>query len=265
MHHASFRSVDFQRSLADEPLAFCVDCHAPLARSREDVTGLDEGVGCASCHQTTALHAERPASEKPTTVTCKGCHEFAFPGKAETMQRTATEHARSEFAGVGCVGCHMPTAPGHHRSHVFAASRDPGRLREAIAMDGIARVPGGVQVRVRSVGVGHAFPTGDLYRALRVRVWTEDDEGRVLSDDDAELTRVFRDSRAGAGTASRVEERDDRLQGEPRALVFLVSDEKRVRRVHVTITYDRVADVRQGIRTLFDSTVLVDTFQELSP
>jgi len=267
LHHASFRSPDFQASLAEEPLDFCVRCHAPLAAGADDARGKDEGVGCASCHERAREHALRPRAERATTGACDACHDFAFPraGKGgERMQRTAEEHARSDFAAVPCADCHMPRARAHARSHAFAASRDPAKLRAAIAVVPPRLVPEGVEVVVRSVGVGHAMPTGDLFRALRVRLWTEDADGRVLSDDEAWLTRVFRDDRGG-GSVSAVEIRDDRLSGAPRALRFALPAGARPRLAHVIVTYDRVASVRHGVRTSFGETVLVDTAQELSP
>jgi hypothetical protein len=266
LHHASFRDPDFQLSLREEPLDFCVRCHAPLASTTANARLLDEGIGCQSCHEGSGRHAAHPLVEKPTTRACCGCHEFAFPGRDERMQRTVAEHAASPFANVSCTACHMPAAATHTRSHRFAASRDAPALRAALDVEPLRRAPDGFELRVRSVGVGHAFPTGDLFRRVRVRLWCEDREGKVLSDDEESLTRVFSDAPERQGSTARVEVRDARIAaGETRTLHFAVPEVALVHRAHLVVTYDRVAAVRAGISTLFGSSVLFDTTQEFQP
>ncbi len=265
MHHASFRDADFQRSFRAEPLDFCVRCHAPRATGRDDQAGLDEGVGCASCHDGTVAHAAHPARERPTTRACDGCHEFSFPGRPERMQRTVAEHAGSRFALASCASCHMPATATHARSHGFGITRDPERLRASIAMDPVRRIPGGLEVRLRSVGVGHALPTGDLFRALQVRLWTEDRSGNVLSDDEAWLARTFAGDPGTASPAGRTEVRDDRIVEESRSVPFVVEQAAKVTRAHVVVRYDRVATVHGDAREVFDSTVLLDVEQDMAP
>jgi hypothetical protein len=266
LHHASFEDADFQRSFREEPLAFCVSCHAPLASSQQDSAHLAEGIGCSSCHGHSAEHAADPARERPTTQTCDRCHEFSFPGRADRMQRTVEEHGRSPSSGAPCASCHMPSAATHRRSHRFAASRDETVLRAALAVDPLRRTPNGIDVVMRSLGVGHAFPTGDLFRSLRVRLWSEDASGRVLSDDEASLTRVFRDDRGAAVSTEAVEVHDERIvPGEAKALHFAIVDVAHVARAHVRVTYDRVAAIHEGVPILFGSTVLVDATREFLP
>ncbi len=63
--------------------------------------------------------------------------------------------------------------------------------------------------------VGHAFPTGDLFRRLHVRAWAAGEDGAVLGLSERFLPRHFeREPRKGA-----VERGDDRLFG--RATVAL--------------------------------------------
>jgi hypothetical protein len=60
----------------------------------------------------------------------------------------------------------MPRS-GSHRSHRFAASRDPDTLRRAANVTA-TRTNEDVVVRFVPRDVGHAFPTGDIFRRLRV-------------------------------------------------------------------------------------------------
>ena len=100
---------------------------------------------------------------------------------------------------------------------------------------------------------------GTRSRALRVHVWTEDAGGAVLSDDAVWLERSF-DPRGGAGAR---EIADTRLGDAPRRLSFVTADAPR--RAHVVVTYERVTAVQQGIRTVFDSTILADVSTEFAP
>ncbi|MFO0675523.1 MAG: hypothetical protein U0169_03255 [Polyangiaceae bacterium] len=73
---------------------------------------------------------------------------------------------------------------------------------------------------MRTVGVGHAFPTGDLFRRLRVRAWTEDAEGRLVAEKETLLSRVF-DHDAAPGTPRT--KSDTRIEGR-RTLVLELDD-----------------------------------------
>jgi len=138
---------------------------------------------------------------------CKNCHEFAFPDSALRrspllMQSTVSEHAASSAAAQTCADCHMPvtlTRPGErpHRDHRFRASRDPEFLRRALTVSA-QRGPGVVRFTLRSQGVGHAFPTGDLFRRLEVGVEVVADDYRVLQRSTALLTRHFKPDGAGS-------------------------------------------------------------------
>jgi hypothetical protein len=54
-HGRAFTNAIFQREYRDQPLEWCVHCHAPLREQLAEVRAgggplADEGVGCASCH-----------------------------------------------------------------------------------------------------------------------------------------------------------------------------------------------------------------------
>lgn len=185
--HASAHTNPLYRvGLSVEPSAFCVNCHSPLRAQVAEVDPLqldaptpraDEGVTCAVCHVRegdviSAAGAGYPghgdrAEPIDSPDFCAGCHEFPMPhfvpgGWEATdvpMQSTASEHRRWD-GPESCVDCHMPQG-----RHVFRGAYDLPFLRGALHTEVVEG-----SLRLRSVGVGHAFPTGDLFRHLTVEV-----------------------------------------------------------------------------------------------
>ncbi len=205
LHRRSHDVPEFQRAYAREPQAFCRRCHAPEADAERDGAAL--GVACVTCHVTesdvlaapahggSAPHALRRDARFATDAACASCHEFAFPRNAATpMQATVTEHAASAFADVTCAACHMPTVAtsrGSHRSHAFAASRDPSSLREAVRASARRVSDSAIEIVVAPGRVGHAVPTGDLFRRLLVSAQAVDAEYVVVADASTPLGRKF--------------------------------------------------------------------------
>ncbi len=202
----------FQASYTREPDAFCRHCHAPRMRAGNatpDARARREGVSCAVCHvragqvlnprRTLAdatprdhAHAFTLAPVLGESAFCGGCHQFDFPSRrdargavthaGEPMQDTLGEWSRSDLArrGETCASCHMPlrrNALGAvYRSHDFSVMRDPGRLRAALRVRVTARASRAetaVSLRLEGGVIGHAFPTGDLFREGEVRAWVE--------------------------------------------------------------------------------------------
>ena len=188
-HRSSFVDESFTRAHAIEPLAFCRRCHAPTTSARRMPSELaaDMGVACTSCHVIDgALHAAPGNGDGPHALVrtaafanadaCARCHEFDFPDSSlrttpEPMQLTIAEHAESPFAAIACATCHMPwRGEGEtlHRSHEFSASRDPAMVRSAVIVDASRTSATTVEVALAPGIVGHAFPTGDLFRRVAV-------------------------------------------------------------------------------------------------
>ncbi len=239
LHRASFTDADFQRAFAREPLPFCEQCHAPRTR--------EEGVSCIHCHELDRS-VSRTGRHAPTrAVPCSRCHEFDFPDAPLAMQSTASEHARSEFSTRACAECHLPRRAGH-RDHRFAVTRNAAWLRGALAPVTTHRDGDQIVVTLQSRGVGHAFPTGDLFRRLRVRYWSEDAAGTVLVFEERLLGKRYeRHHGVGDGVtdtrlAPRREERFP-AQGV---------------RGHVSVDYERVAAPTVHDAELFDSITLAE-------
>lgn len=221
LHRASHSDAAYQRAFALEPLPFCTACHAPEAspESPEPVRAA-LGVGCVTCHE-----------RGRATRSCASCHEFDFPDGHAKMQLTATEHRASRHRDRSCTDCHMPKrgGSGGGADHRWASSRDETWLRRAARVDAV-RTNSGVTFRFAPRDVGHAFPTGDLFRRLRAVV-----EVDGVPDASAE---VVLSRKTKLGTV-----RDDRLfvDGAAREVdVAVAASSMRGRVVRWRVLYERV-------------------------
>jgi hypothetical protein len=214
LHRRAHVEPAYQRAFAIEPLPFCQGCHAPEAAPDRAVPPAlaDLGVGCVTCHDTGAgvlagdssiahhaPHAVVRDARFASSDGCAGCHEFRFPGArgadaASFMQTTAREHANSAHAATRCAECHMPLAgdPRHpQRSHAFGASRDPASIRRAVRVTAARTGPRRLRVELAPAWVGHAFPTGDLFRRVEIVAEVLGPEMLVSSSASRYLTRHF--------------------------------------------------------------------------
>ncbi|KIG13020.1 hypothetical protein DB30_00794 [Enhygromyxa salina] len=200
------------REYAADPDPSCVACHAPRSLGAGDgpdpsARAAQDGVDCVSCHvegetlvravnqSTKASASGREAlARAETSQTCAACHQFRFlpidPSEGLAydptawLQDTYGEWSRSRAAAaqVGCSDCHMPVvdqAGAPHRSHAFVGMQDPTLVGAAVRVAVVARREGGsvfVEVTLRPGAIGHAFPTGDLFRQGVLRVWTQERE-----------------------------------------------------------------------------------------
>ncbi len=233
LHRGSHADPVYQRAFAREPLPFCTECHAPEADPRDNGPSARHalGVGCVTCHAMGSGHPSAGASAGAgkSASACARCHEFSFPGSGEAMQLTVREHHASARAALPCASCHMPkvTAPGAqrgHASHRFDASRDPAMIRSAARITVTRRGPK-VRFTFTPDRAGHAFPTGDLFRRLRLVVATKaPKEPDVPVHVEAFLGRkTKRPDPLGSGT---VNDADDRpfIDGRPSMAELLVGD-----------------------------------------
>lgn len=199
-HRVAHSNAIYEAGLIAEPRRFCVNCHSPLPGQVGEVLRnwawyrsqdprahappadrrpeplADEGITCVTCHwrdgtvlatavSGDAPHPSRVAPVLDSASLCKGCHEFETPAfrpdgmhfTGELMQSTWTEW-RAWGGDETCQDCHMPGG-----AHTWRGAHD----REALAASLQVRARRG-SVRLRSVGVGHAHPTGDLFRNFTV-------------------------------------------------------------------------------------------------
>ena len=161
------------------------DRFGPEPARRDEVAAAD-GVSCAVCHQPDGGAVRAPSSARgaphdtraePGLVdgtVCRSCHEFPMPTWGPNgmtfgdvpMQSTWSEFAAWRDAGGDgtCVSCHLPGG-----DHDVRGVHDRDWLRAAVAVEA-SRVGGVVRFDVRSVGVGHSLPSGDLFRHLTLEV-----------------------------------------------------------------------------------------------
>jgi len=242
-HRVSFTDRTFQASLAlEEPEehAFCIGCHAPAG----DRTA---GVDCASCHG-----ADPHAKKLAAVDTCRNCHEFRFAARAELVQKTVSEHTASDFAGVSCTACHMPSRGGH-RDHRFLAGHAPERLAGAVHVEATRASARALHVSVR-VDAGHAFPTGDMFRRARLAVFAEDTEGHIV----ASAERTFGRTWTALPDGARTEATDTRIRGAWAEDVALDEPSAPVARVRWSLHYERVVSMRPPHISLASSDILAE-------
>jgi len=232
-HRQAATNLEFATAFRDEPDPFCWSCHAPEAPSPTVSASAGEsalagaGVACVTCH-VDAQGATHGASREPRfgaphavlrdaafqrVASCGACHEFAFPDPArerrEMMQTTLSEHSRSAFSDASCADCHMPRqGSDRHRSHAFASTRDPSAIARAVRVVA-ERDAGVVRIHVSPERVGHAFPTGDLFRRLRVTAEVVV-AGRVVRREQRFLARHFARRAQQSGALRRELSYDDR-------------------------------------------------------
>lgn len=256
LHQRAYVDESFARALAREPVAFCRKCHAPEADPAAPAPAelAELGVGCVSCHvpedrvlagpgpgRGAAPHALRREAWFAAPVACASCHEFAFPGQAGAlMQATLREHAASAYAATSCVDCHMPRRADGRRDHGFAASRDPEVLRRALTVTA-SREGSTVRLVLRPGWVGHAMPTGDLFRRLLVEAEVAGDDWQVLAADARALGRSF-----AAEGGRRVPVADARVGAagpEPVEVALELGDAAEGRTIRWRLLYERVSFV----------------------
>jgi hypothetical protein len=276
LHRQSFEDPMFQAALARERDGrFCRSCHAPESDARREPTAREAaaGVACVTCHlddedgvvlaapdphanDDEVPHALRRTPAFASPDACAGCHEFYFPsggraGHELKMQRTISEHARSRFADESCQSCHMlPTrsdAEVHH-DHGFAVVGQPQMLRAAVTIAAMRPEPGRVVLELSPRLVGHAFPTGDLFRRLVVELHADADDGGAAWSTQRVLAREFATQRVGHGQLIRVEREDQRVgvgRG-PRVVELELPAELHGRALRWVLVYERALEAASG-------------------
>ncbi len=285
-HARSWTDPMFQRSFAREPQRFCRDCHAPAATGDSPRAALlQAGVTCVGCHgdpsaplaapapadRGRAPHAVRRDPRFGTSTQCAGCHEFTFPDETwrrepAWMQTTVAEHAASPYDDRACAGCHMPPVDGprgSHRSHDFHTPHDPAALRAALHVVAHRDPDDGRLWLALSVDdVGHAFPSGDLFRRLEVLVEAVGPDHAVITSQRRFLARHWGRERGLGGLPVRVVASDDRPRpGSPAVLRLDLGPAALPWPVAYRITYQRpiaVRDDAEDTAEVFDEVVLCE-------
>ena len=235
-HHTSASDPLYESALALEPQPFCRACHAPAADPARATPpeARENGITCIDCHANATVAHAAPSAQRPRVRAraCASCHEFAFPDGRPGMQRTASEHGRSAFRDTSCESCHMPSRGTHRMDHSFTV--DDAMLRSALVADVERTSAGTITLRITPGRVGHAMPTGDLFRRVVIEAELRDATGAPLARRRRDLARQF-------SGATRVARRDDRI-GEDLEPCFELDFGPTARgAVHLEVAYERVA------------------------
>ncbi|MFZ5629011.1 MAG: multiheme c-type cytochrome [Spirochaetota bacterium] len=227
-HKVALTNELYKESHAREPSPWCVNCHAPLRMIGSEKTPYrgEEGISCLACHVrggeilTGALPLPRKAGQGDQLAhryridaqfkderLCENCHEFNFPTAAsamsegkdfhytdQPMQSTVSEYRASAYYGkVTCQGCHLfrDTAD----SHTFPGGHALERLKKDLRVEAVRESEGSLTLRIYAQGIGHAFPTGDLFRTLRVLLYDK----AINEQQEVELRHFFENLPAAQG------------------------------------------------------------------
>jgi hypothetical protein len=136
-----------------------------------------------------------------TRNACARCHEFQFPTlPGVAMQSTLSEHRLSTASNRECQSCHMPLDSARHKpAHDFSVLSRPELIRSAVQVSAERWNASSIEVTLRPGNIGHAFPTGDLFRRLELRACI-DQPGREVCAPPAHLGRQYRVQTTPQGT-----------------------------------------------------------------
>jgi len=261
LHRAAWENDYFQHAYSVEPLAFCRGCHAPLAdpAAEPPEEARHAGVGCTTCHVVPAgvvgpraMAAQKDGHEVigdarlSTPAACGRCHDFAFPGsrrpEIDRMQKTMHEHAQSAHASKPCQDCHMPVVPSRqgppHRQHDFRVIGNREFMARAIVVKESKIENDNLYLDLALGTIGHAFPTGDLYRQVEVRATALNSQGKPIGQRSSQiLQRKFGPAVEGPNKTVPIEREDARLTG-PKVVVLPLA--KGTKEVHYEIVWQRM-------------------------
>ncbi|MCX7633513.1 MAG: cytochrome c family protein [Turneriella sp.] len=218
-HRLALTNELYKESHAREPSPWCVNCHAPLRMIGSEKIPYrgEEGISCLVCHvrggkvltgaipmpkNGKIVHDYRIDPQFKDERLCENCHEFNFPTAAsalsegkdfhyttQPMQATVSEYRQSSYYGkVSCQGCHLFRDSEH--SHTFPGGHAIDRLRNDLKIEALRQSENSLTLRILAHGIGHAFPTGDLFRTLRIIL--HDPTLREMQQ--VELRHFFQDS-----------------------------------------------------------------------
>lgn len=243
LHRGAWENEYFQHAYAVERLEFCRGCHAPLANPAAEpaADARHAGVGCTTCHVvpggvvgSRAIAAQKDGHEvigdarMSTPAACGRCHDFAFPGSRrpdiDRMQKTMHEHAQSAHSSKPCQECHMPLVPSHkgppHRQHDFRVIGNREFMSRAVVVKESKIEKDALHLDLALGSIGHAFPTGDLYRRVEIRATAVNNDGKPIGKTSTHLLqRSFGPPLEGPNKAVPIERADGRLTG-PKLLVL---------------------------------------------
>jgi hypothetical protein len=179
------------------------------------------------------------------------------------MQRTIEEHRTSRFANVTCASCHMPALPSGGRGHGFQVASDQAMLKRAVVARA-SRDDDRVVIDLRTGDVGHAFPTGDLFRRLLVVAEVTGDDYQLVAHAERPLSRHFRFEAAASGEKVQREIGDDRVQA-PKRVELTLGPNARGHAIAWRVEWQRVQSMRGEQPVIADTVVVAEGLLSVVP
>lgn len=201
-HKEAYTNSLFQTSYQIEPMEWCLNCHAPLLGETKDSNQnqlkriqIEDGVSCITCHvregkiltgkipkSSSLAHNYKKVETMNESKFCANCHQFSFPTSQSlkknhsfqysevAMQDTYNEWLKTKSSKQKtCQSCHL--ASGKKDSHTFPGGHSLQLISDSFDVSASKISNNQILIKIQSIGIGHSFPTGDLFRALRFRVY----------------------------------------------------------------------------------------------
>ncbi len=164
----------------------CHHCHnpfhqeaqAPLQRSLQ-------GVSCLACHSDLNADHFKPWTIKKTAGlsqaanSCRNCHDFKFAFEIEGRVSLAAHLAQTTYlewqdyqksgGTKSCVDCHFNSKSGHK-----ILGPKSGQFKTAVKFWVEPNSQNQKKFKVDTLALGHRYPTGDIFRAIRVEILKSD-------------------------------------------------------------------------------------------
>lgn len=209
LHSQSFVNPRFRNAFTIESFRWCLNCHAPYwnIQPPENLTFMalekniinQEGINCSVCHvrngkiyhsrssNSTDHHQTYRDSSLADNRFCAKCHQFNFPLTHQpqifygdvAMQDTYHEYLNTTWLAkeTNCQKCH------YYSQHRSPSIFDNNFRREfTIRFTTIPFRGGSYQLKIFFAidKIGHAFPTGDLFRVLVYGIYNKN--GKLIKE-----------------------------------------------------------------------------------
>jgi len=142
-------------------------------------------------------------------------------------------------------------------------SRNHALLANSIAVDDAYAERADAVVVLRTRGVGHRFPTGDIFRRVTVTLAATDASGALVGASETHLHRDWEEHRRSVKTGTPERTDDSRMTSA--AQIFRAECTRLPARVRVTVTYARGMTADGDRFESFEETDILDTMRELAP
>ncbi len=288
-HRVSYTNEIYQQSHKQEPMSWCLNCHAPFVTLNSDHDNpldrfqKEDGISCITCHvrngkiltskvpkKELLSHRYQEIPQMETSEFCANCHQFSFPtvksmvkGNAEfhysklPMQDTYEEWKRSPYYNKKqCQSCHL--FPRSKFTHSFPGGHSLDDLSSAFVISIEKKSENAYLVEIETKNIGHSFPTGDLFRTVRLRVYSPEKK--------FQKEWVFRKAfsvrqNPKSDEASKVLSEDtviesNSLNGNKKSLIWM--SDKRIESIY----YELFIEYQNGINQLVSKIASEDTIKK---